>query len=61
MTYLGTKVGFVYTAFVTDVFSRKIVGWQTRSSMRPKRYRSKLSIKRSRRLGATWKGARASQ
>lgn len=34
MTYIGTKVGFVYTAFVTDVFSRKIVGWQTRSSMK---------------------------
>ena len=34
MTYLRTKVGFVYTAFVTDVFSRKIVGWSTRSSMK---------------------------
>lgn len=26
-------MGFVYTAFVTDVYSRKIVGWATRSSM----------------------------
>lgn len=34
MTYVRTKVGFVYTAFVTDVFSRKIVGWSTRSSMK---------------------------
>lgn len=25
--------GFVYTAFVTDVYSRKIVGWATRSTM----------------------------
>ena len=24
----------MYTAFVTDVFSRKIVGWSTRSSMK---------------------------
>lgn len=34
MTYVRTRVGFVYTAFVTDVFSRKIVGWSTRSSMK---------------------------
>ena len=26
--------GFVYTAFVTDVFSRKIVGWALSNSMR---------------------------
>lgn len=26
--------GFVYTAFVTDVFSRKIVGWALPVSMR---------------------------
>ena len=33
ITYVRTLSGFVYTAFVTDVFSRKIVGWATRSSM----------------------------
>ena len=32
-TYVWTWSGFVYTAFVTDVFSRKIVGWRTAASM----------------------------
>ena len=27
ITYVRTKKGFVYTAFVTDVYSRRIVGW----------------------------------
>ena len=30
---MATWSGFAYTAFVTDVFSRKIVGWRTASSM----------------------------
>ena len=34
ITYVRTLSGFVYTAFVTDVFSRKIVGWATRSTMK---------------------------
>ena len=34
ITYVRTLSGFVYTAFVTDVFSRKIVGWARRSSMK---------------------------
>lgn len=34
ITYVRPLSGFVYTAFVTDVFSRKIVGWARRSSMR---------------------------
>lgn len=34
ITYVRTRTGFVYTAFVTDVFSRMIVGWSTRSTMR---------------------------
>lgn len=33
ITYVRTLSGFVYTAFVTDVFSRKIVGWATRTTM----------------------------
>lgn len=33
ITYVKTLSGFVYTAFVTDVYSRKIVGWATRSSL----------------------------
>lgn len=32
-TYVRTYSGFCYTAFITDVFSRKIVGWGVSSSM----------------------------
>ncbi len=32
-TYVRTVGGFCYTAFVTDVFSRKIVGWGVSSTM----------------------------
>ncbi|WP_128683545.1 hypothetical protein [Actinomyces qiguomingii] len=28
-TYVRTLSGWVYVAFVTDVYSRRIVGWQT--------------------------------
>lgn len=34
ITYVRTRKGFVYTAFVTDVFSRKIVGWALSNSLR---------------------------
>ncbi|MDK8846947.1 IS3 family transposase [Corynebacterium sp. MSK297] len=34
ITYVRTKKGFMYTAFVTDVFSRHIVGWALSDSMR---------------------------
>jgi transposase InsO family protein len=34
LTYVVTWRGFVYVAFVTDVFSRKIVGWRVTSSLR---------------------------
>ena len=33
LTYVWTRAGFVYTAFVTDVFSRAIVGWQVSASL----------------------------
>jgi putative transposase len=33
-TYVATWVGFVYVAFVVDVFSRRIVGWRAAASMR---------------------------
>ena len=33
-TYVATWVGFVYVAFITDVFSRKIVGWRVSNSLR---------------------------
>jgi transposase InsO family protein len=32
-TYVATWVGFVYVAFVIDVFSRRIVGWRVSRSM----------------------------
>ena len=34
ITYVRTKKGFVYAAFVTDVFSRRIIGWALSDSMR---------------------------
>ena len=34
ITYVATWSGFVYVAFVTDVFSRKIVGWRVSRSLR---------------------------
>jgi len=32
-TYVSTWQGFVYVAFVIDVFARRIVGWRVSSSM----------------------------
>ena len=34
ITYVATWAGFVYVAFVIDVFSRMIVGWRVSSSLR---------------------------
>jgi transposase InsO family protein len=34
LTYIATWAGFVYVAFVVDVFSRCIVGWRVSSSLR---------------------------
>jgi putative transposase len=34
ITYVDTASGFSYTAFVTDLFSRKIVGWQVADHLR---------------------------
>ncbi len=33
-TYVATWSGFVYVAFVVDVFARRIVGWRVSSSLR---------------------------
>jgi putative transposase len=33
-TYIATADGFVYTAFVIDVFARRIVGWKVSHAMR---------------------------
>jgi len=34
LTYVATWAGFVYVAFVIDVFSRRIVGWRASRSLR---------------------------
>ena len=34
LTYVRTHTGWVYVAFVIDVFSRSVVGWQTSTSLR---------------------------
>jgi putative transposase len=34
ITYVDTACGFAYTSFVTDLFSRKIVGWQVADHLR---------------------------
>jgi len=34
LTYVATWNGFVYVAFITDVFARRIVGWRVSTSMR---------------------------
>ena len=32
-TYVATWAGFVYVAFVIDVFARRIIGWRVARSM----------------------------
>ena len=34
LTYVGTSTGWVYVAFIVDVYSRMIVGWQASRSLR---------------------------
>lgn len=34
LTYVWTRAGFVYTAFIVDAFSRAIVGWRVLASLR---------------------------
>jgi putative transposase len=34
LTYVKTHIGWVYVAFIIDVFSRAIVGWQISTSLR---------------------------
>lgn len=34
LTYIRTHAGWVYAAFMIDVFSRRVVGWQTSTSLR---------------------------
>jgi putative transposase len=34
ITYVGTAGGFVYSSFILDLFSRRIVGWQVADNLR---------------------------
>ena len=34
LTYVGTRAGFIYAAFLIDLFSRYIVGWRVCASLR---------------------------
>ena len=34
LTYVWTRAGFVYTAFIVDAFARRIVGWRVMASLR---------------------------
>jgi putative transposase len=34
LTYVATWAGFAYTAFIIDVYSRRIVGWRVSASLR---------------------------
>jgi len=34
VTYVATWSGFAYVAFVTDVYSRRIVGWNVASTLK---------------------------
>ncbi|WP_431831646.1 DDE-type integrase/transposase/recombinase [Corynebacterium pseudodiphtheriticum] len=45
ITYVRTRKGFVYAAFVTDAFSRRIAGGRCLTRCAPKRCRCKHSIK----------------
>lgn len=33
LTYVSTSSGFVYVAFVTDAYTRHILGWRVASTM----------------------------
>jgi transposase InsO family protein len=52
LTYVATWTGFVYVAFIVDVFSRCIVGWRVSSSLRSDRALDALE-QRSMRGGRT--------
>ena len=34
ITYVATREGFLYLAFILDVYSRRIVGWAMESHLR---------------------------
>lgn len=52
MTYVSTWSGWVYTAFVVDVFSQRILGWAVAASMTDQLVRDALAM-------AVWQRQRA--
>ena len=44
ITYSDTASGFAYTAFITDLFSRKIAGWQVADHLRADLARDALEL-----------------
>jgi putative transposase len=46
LTYVATWSGFVYVCFITDAFSRKIVGWRVASHMRTRMVLDALEMAR---------------
>jgi transposase InsO family protein len=58
-TYVATWAGFVYVAFVIDVYARRIVGWRVARSMQ---YRSRAGCPGAGTMVTTWnQGRGASQ
>jgi putative transposase len=55
LTYVATRSGFAYAYFITDGFSRMIVGWRVASHMRADMVLDALEMARWRR-GATLEG-----
>ncbi|MGV9217894.1 DDE-type integrase/transposase/recombinase, partial [Arcanobacterium canis] len=54
ITYVKTRAGFVYAAFVTDVFSRRIAGWALSNSMRAEALPLQALIRRLRMRNLPW-------
>ncbi len=55
-------MGFVYTSFVTDVFSRRILGWRVSASKATPLVMSALEqplFTRRRHAAATWRPTRS--
>ena len=50
ITYIPTRVGWVYAAFVLDAYSREIVGWQVTNHLRASPARDALDMALSARL-----------
>ncbi|MCO1340324.1 transposase, partial [Kocuria polaris] len=44
ITYVPTRLGWVYTTFILDVFHREIVGWQVTNHMRESLARDALTM-----------------